>query len=70
MHLINDTLYSLLLSKCSDRDGRGSVLYVKSLIYDRIKTPNSKELFFCEAVVGNVGSFVYIESDSILRPID
>ena len=59
MHLINDTLYSLLLFKetCSKRDGRGSALYVKILIYDRIKTPDSKELFFCEAVFGNCGDF-------------
>ena len=57
MHLINDTLYSLLLFKqtCSNRDGRGSVLYVKILTYDKINTPNRKELFFCEAVFGNCG---------------
>ena len=45
------------------------MLYVKILIYEKIKTPKSKELFFCEAVFGNLGFFVYIESDSILRPI-
>ena len=72
MHLINDTLYSLLLFKwmCSKRDGRGSVIYVKILIYARINTPNSEELFFYEQHLATVGFFVYIESDSILRPID
>ena len=59
MHLINNTLYSLLLFKwmCSKWDGRGPVLYVKILIYDRIKTPNSEELFFYEAAFGNCGGF-------------
>ena len=61
MHLITGTLYSLLLfkKKCSKRDGRGPVLYVKVLIYDKIKTPNSKELFFCEAVFGNCWVFLH-----------
>ena len=59
MHLINDTMYSLLLFKwtCSKRDGRGSVLYVKNLIYARIDTPIGEELFFYEAVFGNCGVF-------------
>ena len=72
MHLINGTLYSLLLftNTRSKRDGRRSVLFVKIVIYDRNKIPNSKELFFCEAVFGNCGVFVYFESNSILRPKD
>ena len=59
MHLINVTLYSPLLFKymCSTRDGKGSVLSVKIVIYDRIWIPNIKELFFCEAVFGNCGFF-------------
>ena len=54
-------------------DGRGSVIYVRIVIYDRIMVPNSKELFFCEAVFGNCGfflCFVYIESGSICVSID
>ena len=46
------------------------MLFLTSIIYDRIKIPNSKELFFCEAVFATVGFFVYIVSDSILRAID
>ena len=59
MHLINGTLYSLLLftKTRSKRDGRRSVLFVKIVMYDRNKIPNSKELFFCEAVFGNCGFF-------------
>ena len=60
MHLISGTLYSLLLFTTetrSKRDGRRSVLFVKIVIYDRNKIPNSKELFFCEAVFGNCGVF-------------
>ena len=72
MHLINDTLYSLLLFKwiCSKGDGRGSVLYIKILIYARINTPNSEELFFYEAAFGNSWGFCLHKSDSILKPID
>ena len=55
MHLINYTMYSLLLFKwmCSKRDGRGSVLYFKILIHARINTPYSEVLFFYEAAFGN-----------------
>ena len=45
----------------------GSMLFVKIVIYDRIKIPNSKELFF---YLATVGFFVYIESASIWRPIE
>ena len=31
--------------------------FVKIVIYDRNKIPNSKDLFFCEAVFGNCGAF-------------
>ena len=74
MHLINDTLYSLLLfmKTGSKRDGRGSVLYVKILISDKIKTPDSKSFFFpVRQYLATVGLFfVYIVSDLILRSID
>ena len=33
------------------------MLFVKIVVYDRIKGPNSKQLFFCEAVFGNCGVF-------------
>ena len=59
MHLIIGTLFSLLLLKktYSKPDGRRSMLFVTSVVYDRIKIPNSKELFVCEAVFGNYGFF-------------
>ena len=71
MHLINGTLYSLLLfmKRRSKRDGRRSVLFVKIAIYDINKIPNSKELFFCEAVFGNCGAFSLLRL-SIMRAID
>ena len=61
MHLINGTLYSLLLfaKTRSKRDCRRPVLFVKIVIYDRNKISNSKELFFCEAVSGNCGVFLF-----------
>ena len=31
--------------------------FMSKFSYDRIKTPNSKALFFCEAVFGNCGVF-------------
>ena len=57
MHLITGTLFCLLLLKktYSKPDGRRSMLFVTSIVYDRIKIPYSKDLFFCEAVFGNCG---------------
>ena len=46
------------------------MLFVEIVIYDRNKIPNSKELFFCEAVVGDCGLFFYFKSNSILILID
>ena len=45
------------ISKHVTRDSRGSVLYVKILIYARINTPNSEELFLYEAAFSNCGVF-------------
>ena len=61
MHLISGTLYSLLLftKTRSKRDGRRSVFFVKIVLNDRNKIPNSKELFFCEVVFGNCGVFLF-----------
>ena len=59
MHLITDTLFCLITFKedVIKPDGRRSMLFVKIVVYDSFKIPNSKELFFCEAVFGSCGVF-------------
>ena len=59
MHLINDTLYCLLLLSRHVQHGmlEGLCFSSKKVIYDRVKMPDSKELFFCEAVFGDCGFF-------------
>ena len=72
MQLLTDTMFCLLLLKktYSKPDGRRSVLFVKIVVYDRIKI-NKKELFFLLGkYLATVRFFVYIVSDSILWAID